>query len=50
VKVDVLSVPEFIASLNVALNTWPIATPVAPFAGTTAVTAGVGDIVLKLHT
>jgi hypothetical protein len=50
VKVAASSVAGLIASLNVALRTWPTGTPVAPFAGTTAVTVGGGVIVVKVHT
>jgi hypothetical protein len=42
-------VPELIASLKVALSAWLTGTPVAVFAGTTAVTVGGGVIVVKLH-
>jgi hypothetical protein len=44
------SVAQFIASLKVALSTWAIGIPIAPFAGTTAVTVGGGVIVVKVHT
>jgi len=44
------SVAHFIASLNVALSTWLRGTPVAPFTGIVDITAGVGDIVVKVHT
>jgi hypothetical protein len=43
------SVAQFIASLKFALITWVMGTPVAPFAGTVAVTAGGGVIVVKVH-
>jgi hypothetical protein len=43
-------VEQSIASLKVAVSVWPIGTPVAVFTGTTAVTAGGGVIVVKVHT
>jgi hypothetical protein len=50
VKVVALIVAGFIPSLKVALRTWPMGTLMAPFAGTTAITAGGGVIVVKVHT
>jgi hypothetical protein len=50
VKVVALIEAEVIASLNVAVNTWPTGTFTAPFAGTVATTVGTGVIVEKLHT
>jgi hypothetical protein len=50
VKVVALIVAEFIASLKVALNTWPMGTLRAPFAGSVDTTAGGGVIVVKDHT
>ena len=44
------SVEQSIASLKVAVSTWPMGTLVAPIAGTTAVTVGGGVIVVKVHT
>jgi hypothetical protein len=44
------SVVQSIASLKVALSTWLTGTPVAPFTGTVAITAGTGEIVVKVHT
>jgi hypothetical protein len=43
-------VAHFIASLNVALSTWPRGTPVAPFTGIVDTTAGVGVIVVNVQT
>ena len=42
VKVELVSVVEFIASLNVACTVEVIATPVALLAGVTVVTVGAG--------
>jgi hypothetical protein len=50
VNVDALIDAGVIASLNVALSTWPMGTLVAPFAGITEITVGGGVIVVKLHT
>ena len=50
VKVDPLIVAGFIASLKVALITWPIATFVAPFAGIVDTTTGAGVIVVNVQT
>jgi hypothetical protein len=50
VKEAALIVPGLIASLKLALRACPMGTPVAPFAGTTAVTVGVEAAVVKLHT
>jgi len=44
------SVAQLIVSLKVALSTWLIGTPVAPFTGIVTITAGVGEIVEKVHT
>jgi uncharacterized protein (DUF58 family) len=44
------SVAHFIASLKVALSTWLRGTPVAPLTGIVDITAGVGEIVVKVHT
>jgi hypothetical protein len=49
VKVVALIVPAFIASLKVALSTWPMGTLIAPFAGIVDTTAGAGVIVVKDH-
>jgi hypothetical protein len=50
VNVVDVSVVHFIASLKVALSTWLRGTPVAPFTGIVEITAGVGEIVVKVHT
>jgi hypothetical protein len=50
VKVVALIVAELIASLKVALNTWPMGTFVAPLTGIVDTTAGAGVIVVKVHT
>jgi hypothetical protein len=50
VNVVALIVAGLIASLKVALNTWPMGTFVAPFAGAVDTTAGAGVIVEKVHT
>jgi hypothetical protein len=42
-------VAALIASLKVALKTWPMDTFVAPFAGIVLVTAGGGVMVVKLQ-
>jgi hypothetical protein len=44
------SVVQFIVSLKVTLSAWLTGTPVAVFTGTVDVTAGVGAIVVKVHT
>jgi hypothetical protein len=44
------SVAQFIASLNVALSTWFVGTPVAAFAGTVAIVTGGGVTVVNVHT
>jgi hypothetical protein len=41
---------QFIASLKVALRTWPTGTSVAVFTGTVAITAGAGVIVVNVQT
>jgi hypothetical protein len=38
------------ASLNVALSTWPMGTLVAPFAGIVEITVGGGVMVVNVHT
>ena len=45
-------VAQFIASLKVALSTWAMGTPVAPFTGIVEITivGRRGDRVVKLHT
>ncbi|MES2390344.1 MAG: hypothetical protein V4555_01785 [Acidobacteriota bacterium] len=43
------SVAQFIALLNVAVSTWVTGTPVAPFAGTVAITVG-RTAVVKVQT
>jgi hypothetical protein len=50
VKVVGVSVAHFIASLKVALSTWLMGTPVAPFTGIVDITAGIGEIVVNVHT
>jgi hypothetical protein len=50
VKVVVVSVEHFIASLKVALSTWLMGTAVAPFTGIVDMTVGVGEAVVKVHT
>jgi hypothetical protein len=50
VKVELVIVAAFIASLKVALRAWPIGTFVAAFAGTVAVIVGGGVIVVKVQT
>jgi hypothetical protein len=50
VKVIALIVAGLIASLKVALSTWPMGTFAAPFTGTVDATAGGGVIVVKDHT
>jgi hypothetical protein len=50
VKLDVLIVAAFIASLKVAVNTWLTGTFTAPFTGTVAITTGAGVIVVNVHT
>jgi hypothetical protein len=44
------SVAHFIVSSKVALRTWSRGTPVAPLTGIVDITAGVGEIVVKVHT
>jgi hypothetical protein len=44
------SVAQLIASLNVALSTCVIGTPVAVFNGTVAITTGAGVIVVNVQT
>ncbi len=43
-------VEQFIASLNVALSTWPMGTPVAEFSGMVVMTNGGGVTVVNVHT
>jgi hypothetical protein len=50
VKVVDVRVAQLIVSLNVALSTWLRGTPLALFRGIVEVTAGVGVIVVKVHT
>jgi hypothetical protein len=50
VKVDALIVAGLIASLKVALSTWPTATFVAPFAGTVDITVGGRVVVVNVQT
>jgi hypothetical protein len=53
VKEDVFIVFGFMASLKVALRTWPMGTLAAPFAGSVAVTTGAtggGVPVVNVHT
>jgi hypothetical protein len=47
---DCCSVEQSIASLNLAVSTWVILTPVAVFRGVVDTTVGGGVIVVKVHT
>jgi hypothetical protein len=47
---DCCRVEQSIASLNLAVSSWPMGTPVAVLRGTVDVTKGGGVIVVKLHT